>query len=134
MEYNREIINTHSKKQMRIQYNKSEKWMNFAQRSQRNPYVQKYLMEKYNGICQYCGLPIHKDVELQHKTYDKECVSETTVKLSNPTIKRQNRICKVPDCEHCEKFHDCIDDALFPVHAYCNYLISLETYKIVTNN
>lgn len=133
MEHNRNIINMHSKKEMRSKHEKNEKWKNYAQRAQKHPYVRNYLMEKYKNICQYCGMPIIKSLQLQHVTYDKECVTGDVIVVSHKTPKRPNGTRKVPDCEHCDKFHDCIDGSLFPVHGYCNMLINRETYKIKRN-
>lgn len=132
MEYNYEVVNTHSQKSKKIKYENNQKWKNYSQRITCNPYVKQYLIDKYDGICQYCGLPIKDEFVIQHKTYDKECTTDTTIEISHPTPKRPNKIRHVPDCENCYKFHECVDDALYPVHKGCNFLISKETYKIAT--
>lgn len=124
--YNKSVMNEKSRKESKKEHEANEKWKNFAQRAQKNPFVKAYLMNKYNGICQYCGLPIRKNLQLQHKTYDKECITDSLIRVLSPTPKRPNATRCVPDCEHCEQFHECIDDALFPVHAFCNHKMACD--------
>lgn len=125
MNYNENVINTQTRKSAREQHDGNPKWRNYAQRAQKNPFVQQYLMTKYNGICQYCGLPIRKNLNLQHKVYDRECVTDETIRVPHSTPKHPDGTRKVPDCEHCDNFHECIDGNLFPVHSKCNWQISL---------
>jgi hypothetical protein len=127
--YNKNIINQHTRNEARTKHGDSERWKNYAERVQKHPFVREYLIQKYNGICQYCGLPIAGDFQIQHGTYDKECIFEEHIRVKYKTKRRPNGTRKVPDCENCTEFHECIDDALYPVHAYCNMLISKEVYK-----
>lgn len=122
--FNRIIINTESRKEARRKFNGSEKWVNYAERIQKHPFVKNYLMKKYGGICQYCGMPIRNNLQLQHKYYSKECVSEKTIYASHPTPARPDGVRRVPDCGRCVRFHECVDDSLYPVHAGCNAKIA----------
>ena len=124
MKLNENVVNEESRRAVMKEFGKSEKWRNYAERITKNPFVAKYLMDKYGGVCQYCGLPIRGNMQIQHKDYSKECVTENTIRVAHPTPNRTDGTRKAPDCEHCDKFHECVDDSLFPVHAKCNMLIS----------
>lgn len=127
--YNDKIINQHTRNEARAKHGDSERWKHYAERVQKHPFVREYLIQKYNGVCQYCGLPIKNDFQIQHATYDKECISDKVIRVKHKTKRRPNGTRKVPDCENCPVFHECIDDALYPVHAYCNRLISDIVYE-----
>lgn len=124
IKYNTDIINKETKRSTKKLHDGNERWANYAQRLPKNPFVKRYLLNKYCGICQYCGLPIKDEVIVHHKIYNKECWTDTYIRVSSPTPNRPYKTRKVPDCEHCAQFHACIDDAVFPVHRGCNYRIS----------
>ena len=121
---NDSIINLQTRREARELHGNNPLWKNYANRIPKNPFVQAYLMDKYKGICQYCGKPIRNNLTLHHKVYDKECVTSDTIRVPHPTEKRPMRTDKVPDCKNCNRFHECIDDAIYPVHQYCNMLIA----------
>lgn len=119
---------THARDESRIKHGDSERWKNFAVRIQKNPFVREYLMKKYNGICQRCGRPIREGFKIQHATYDRECISDETIRIKKKTKKRPGGTRKVPDCEECPVFYECVDGALHPVHARCGRPEDKEMY------
>lgn len=59
-------------------------------------------------------------MHVHHIDYDKECWTDQTIRIAYSTPKRPNGTRKVPDCEHCDRFHECVDDSVVPVHPMCN--------------
>lgn len=123
MNYNEKIVSKDLKQDMKQKHDNNRKWRNYIS-AHKNPFVKDYLMSKYKGICQYCGLPIKKNLQFCHKTYDKECITDNTIKVKHSTKYHPNGTRNVPDCENCVVFYECIDDYIFPVHTYCNFLIN----------
>lgn len=128
MKYNSFVVNTQTKREAKALHNNNQFWRNYAYRLAKNPYVKKYLYEKYNGVCQYCGLPLNENFVLQHKVYDRECITDEYISVSHPTPKSPNGNRKTTKCEICPMIHECVDGNIFPVHSMCNKLIA-ETHQ-----
>lgn len=122
------IINTNTYSEMSEKHRDDrQKWLNFARRCIKNPFVKAY---KLNGCntCAWCGKPLRSEhAVLHHMDYDNLCHTEDTIKILTPTEKRQSRMSKLPDCESCakahpEKFNTCMSK-LIPIHNKCNAYI-----------
>lgn len=123
---NDSLINEQTMHEALIAHGKSQEWRNYAQRITKNPFVKEYLFKKYKGICPYCGLKLNQNFVLHHRVYDRECVTAATIRVSRPTEKRPNKTAKVPNCESCTIFHECVDEHIYPIHVTCNMRIAEE--------
>lgn len=127
--YNHAIININDSNEMKAKHENSIGWKRYTSRVAKSPFIKRYLMASYNGVCQFCNRPIRDHMLVHHMDYDHECTSSfPTVKYDNPTEKRPGRTVEVPDCERCSKeepnkFNSCVC-RLVPVHGICNMIIS----------
>lgn len=127
---NKNVINKYSYSEMKAKHQKNKKWLNFARRCIKNKFVQKYLLRRDGGVCQYCGRRILGQFNIHHISYDHCCKSDDTIVQITPTPKRPGRHLHVPDCEQCSKdtpvlFNECME-MLCVVHCHCNMEIALE--------
>ncbi len=102
---------------------RAKQWENYARRITRNPKIKDYLWAR-SLDCAYCKLPIRKDAQVHHITYDHFCKTAQTVTVHDPTFNAPDRTAIAPDCQACwrdtpQKFHDCAR-RLALVHPLCN--------------
>ena len=116
---NTNIINVDNSVQMKEKHGNSEEWKNYARRLQKNPYAKKAILKRYDGKCQFCGKDITTSFVIHHKTYDRECLTGSTTRIPNPTLRRPKRTTAIPLCEKCDGFTECTAQ-LYPVHVSCN--------------
>ena len=122
---NHKIINKQSKHDLKDKYATNPSgWKIYTNRIQRHPFIQHILMDRYQGVCQFCGKPIVDNLNIHHANYDNVCLyPDRCIRLPSPTEKRPNRTRIVPNCEGCQNLDKCTKD-LYPVHGICNMVIS----------
>lgn len=102
---------------------------NFTSRLRRNPFMRESILHRQKYKCWFC----HKEftdldqIILHHLTYDWCCFTPETIKLASPSLKRPNRVSKVPDCETCfntdkTRFYLC-EIRLVAMHDSCHFLL-----------
>ncbi len=122
------VVNVNTYHEMAEKHVKSQEWRNYAKRITANPAMKRFVFERDEGVCRFCGRPVHSNWVLHHMDYDHECKSADTVRVAHPTPKRPNRTAKVPDCAACREsgdgmFNECAS-RLVLVHNSCNATIS----------
>ena len=124
-DYDEKIINKEPAQAVRERHHNSIAWIMYARRIQKNPYIRRYIANKYDNTCQFCGKPLPDDFVIHHANYDRECYyPDRTIDIPHPTPKRPNRIRQnLPDCEYCDKIAECTQD-LYPVCGICNAKIA----------
>jgi len=115
---------------------RSEAWMLFARRMQKNPYMQSFVTQRDSNKCQWCGKRCLKPGQLHHVDYEHVCSFGKTIGISRPTEKRPNATRIVPDCESCSKFNPewfagCAARVVL-VHGICNAAIDAFTPSKMT--
>jgi len=95
----KEIKNETIKQDCKIKYKDSEKWKNFVDRIQKNPWIREMVLKRNDGLCAYCGLPIKRNLVIYHGTFDHECLTSDTIKIPHKTKSNPTGFRKAPDCE-----------------------------------
>lgn len=128
IKYNKSIVNIRSREDVGTEHEFNEKWKNFARRIGANQFVRETLYEKYDGICQFCGLPLNPNWVVHHADYDNECICEELIWQKHKTKNGNDKWRRVPPCHDCERVEHCLKN-LYPVHARCNQRIPLHRSK-----
>ena len=105
-----------------------ERWLMYARRITKNPFVLKTLALRDMGKCAWCGEKILYGAGIHHTTYDHFCSFAGTITVRMQTVQRHARKRIVPDCERCRsdnhaRFDACISKLVI-VHQLCNIEIS----------
>jgi hypothetical protein len=105
-----------------------ERWLKYARRIKKNPYVQASLALRDKDECAWCGGKITDGGDVHHISYDHACSFAGTIVVRLQTVQRHARKREVPDCERCRasdqvRFDACMNKLVL-VHKLCNLEIS----------
>ncbi len=97
-------------------------WSNFKAIT-RSTYIINKLLEKQNNICPICagGLE-NKNTVVHHINYKQLCEFTDVHKEKRPTVKRPNRVIRVPKCNICPSSEACINKTIL-VHNRCHMIL-----------
>lgn len=124
---NIDIIPKNSSLDMKKKYHNDFRWILYGRRIQRNPFIKKFLLNKYNNKCLWCGKNIRSTFVIHHIDYDNMCILNEIIAMPYETKYGKQTVRNIPNCEKCykemnENFNNCINK-LVPVHQMCNKLI-----------
>ena len=105
-----------------------ERWLKFARRIKKNPYVQTSLALRDEDECAWCGEKIADGGDVHHISYDHACSFAGTIVVRLQTVQRHARKREVPDCERCRasdqvRFDACLGKLVL-VHKLCSIEIA----------